>query len=226
MKKDKTKKYINDFFDKIESLSKKSAEAFRKEDIHRFRVEIKKIRAFLRLINVELGKPSVLKVPKSIKKFYKRSGDIRNMQNHLAWVNQFFRGKSRPSGYLSLLRNLLKTYKLEMHDALPPSSRFEYERERIVNKLPDKFSTKSIKEFINQKKSTIKQIISEEKTDDKLHSLRKALKDIQYNTKFIKPHMAEAEVFINDMDNLVDTLGDHQDYFIHLYYLRSSAVEN
>ena len=53
------------------------------ESIHEFRTEIKKLRAFLRLLNVEAGDDSRLKISKEMKTFYGYAGTIRNLQLQL-----------------------------------------------------------------------------------------------------------------------------------------------
>ena len=52
------------------------------EAIHLFRIEIKKLRAFLRLLSLKLKKEDELKLPFKIKKMYKYAGKIRDRQLH------------------------------------------------------------------------------------------------------------------------------------------------
>src|SRR6266436_3162758 len=50
------------------------------EDIHHFRVEIKKLRAFLRML--QTGRDAPIKIPGSLKKIYHYAGLIRELQLH------------------------------------------------------------------------------------------------------------------------------------------------
>ena len=50
--------------------------------IHLFRVEIKKLRAFLRLLSLGLKKEDALKLPPKIKKMYRYAGKVRDRQLH------------------------------------------------------------------------------------------------------------------------------------------------
>lgn len=226
MKKGKIKNHINDLFQKINELSKKSADDFRATEIHRLRIETKKLRAFLRLLNMRPGKPAVIKIPPSIKKFYKKAGDVRNLQNHQAKIRRLFFKKQKPVSYQEILKNSISKYKVEMHDAFPSADKFTYAKEKMLNKTPNKITDKTAHNFITQKKIVIAAILATEKTDEALHDLRKNLKDIQYNKKWIQHSIDLTDLpFATNMKELIELLGIHQDYVIHLYYLQSSDIE-
>ena len=61
---------------------KKLLKDFELEEIHDFRLQIKKLRAFVRLVNTEVGKEKSIKINKEIKTFYHTTGRIRNVQLH------------------------------------------------------------------------------------------------------------------------------------------------
>lgn len=61
---------------------------FDADDNHNFRVEIKKLRAFIRLINISQPDHEN-KIPKKIRKFYHLVGDIRNLQLHQQRIRNF-----------------------------------------------------------------------------------------------------------------------------------------
>jgi len=226
MKKNKILKNLEELFGKIEMFSETVINDFHKERIHRLRVNIKKLRACLRLLNMGTNDSKVLRIPRSLKKFYRRAGNIRNIQNHRAWIYQFFRGRQRPAGYLAFLRKKIYEEKIEMKDASLSSSLFRHEWNKIENRLPDKINSDTIAAFMDQKKSIIRIILSSEKTDEMLHSLRKQLKDIQYNEKLIRYFMGpDRPPVMENIKKLTELLGNHQDYVIHLGFLESNDIE-
>ena len=207
-------------------FSEAVVEDFHKERIHRLRVNIKKLRACLRLLNMEKEDRKVLKIPNPLKKFYRKAGNIRNIQNHRVWIYHFFRGRPRPAGYLTLLRKKLSEEKIEMKNASLSSSAFKHEKKKIENGLPDKIGSKTITAFMEQKRSIIRIILSSDKTDEMLHSLRKQLKDIQYNEKLIKYFLGpDMPPVIGNIKELTLLLGNHQDHVIHLTFLLSGEIE-
>ena len=93
-------------FQTIDKLAKKSTPKFDEEVVHDFRVEVKKLRAFLRLINSELAKAEALKIEKDLKQFYRHLGAVRSIQMHLQYIDDMLpRGKHAIKPYLQLLKN-------------------------------------------------------------------------------------------------------------------------
>ncbi len=225
MKKNKIKTRISGRLKKIVSLSKKSASGFGQDDIHDFRVSVKKLRAFLRLLNTEWGDPPVLKIPKPLRKFYHRAGDVRNLQVQIETIKSLGRGKPI-AGYLELLQQELEESKRQMDASLPSSTRLDYEEKKLDHDLPPKLNKKIISDFVLQKKGAILNILNEEKTDENLHELRKILKDLMYNEKWIEG-IATLDTFpiTSDLKTMTDLLGDHQDLFMHLHYLQPAYLD-
>src|SRR3954449_11386867 len=75
--KQKTSGIIGKRLKKINRYLQKTGGRFKPESIHSFRIEVKKLRSFLKLIAVNKEMASV---PKTIKKLYKILGKIRLIQ--------------------------------------------------------------------------------------------------------------------------------------------------
>jgi CHAD domain-containing protein len=225
MKKNKIKTQVAGHFKKSIPLSKKTVNGFGQEDIHDFRVSIKKMRAWLRLLNTEWGEPPVLKTPKSVREFYHDAGDVRNVQVQMEQVQNLCQGKP-PAGYLGLLQKELDQGKQKMNSSLLSDKRWDYEKKKIIRALPAKLTPKIIADFVLQKKGAILNILNEEKNDENLHELRKILKDLMYNEKLIEGVVnLDAFPITRDMKALTQLLGDHQDLYMQLHYLQPAYLE-
>jgi len=225
MKKDKIRRQVSGHFKKIQLLSESSVKHFRKDEIHVLRVEVKKLRALLRLLNTSSENLPELKISKSLKTFYRRAGDIRNIQNHITWIKNFFSEGKPPSSYIFFLKAKLKEYKNSMDAARISAQRFKSDRSRTLQQVPGEIGFGTVLSFINHKKIEIKKILGGQKTDEVLHALRKELKDIHYNRILIKEYVNLDQLpMIGGTKELLQLLGNHQDYCIHLHYLMSFDV--
>lgn len=217
--------YIDIQFEKLEDLVKKSANNFNKIQIHRFRVQVKKLRAFLRLLQSNPSQKKKLKIPGNLKKIYRAAGEIRNIQNHRSWIKDFFQNKSIPKTYLVLLKKKLNASKQKMNDSLDKKPGFQKKKNEIESKIEFNFDHSWLSPFFDEKKATITRILAEEKTDAVLHLLRKTLKDLDYTEKWIR-QLAEYKEWKSRfaMKELIELLGKHQDYTIHENFLSSDET--
>ena len=113
---------------------------FEMESIHEFRTEIKKLRAFLRLLNMQSDRQ--LKISKEIKKFYGCIGMICNLQLQIKNVNDYLGN----SGAIKFLQPILRE-KLNAEVEAPKqiqqkfisAENFSDNVEKIINRLPINF---------------------------------------------------------------------------------------
>jgi CHAD domain-containing protein len=86
-------------FRKINVTLKRLISNFATEDIHQFRIEVKKLRAFLHAIKTEL------KLPRRLRKFYDSIGIVRNLELQQQRIAKVVTetGGSLPSKYLSTI---------------------------------------------------------------------------------------------------------------------------
>src|SRR5215472_18248673 len=104
MKEEEIVDIVEKSFRTLDKLCHKILKEFDAQDIHDFRVEVKKIRAFLRLLGIkkEEGEPLI---PKLLKTFYGYVGTIRNIQLSEYSLSNYaaVRSVEIPAGYLKLL---------------------------------------------------------------------------------------------------------------------------
>jgi CHAD domain-containing protein len=67
-------------FIRLGILSRRVVQSYEMEDIHMFRVEVKKLRAFLRMVRLGAEIPEILHLPMQVRTLYVMTGNIRNRQ--------------------------------------------------------------------------------------------------------------------------------------------------
>ena len=219
-------------FRQLKKYTKKVAKNANAEDIHKYRVTYKKLRARLRMMsnqNIDSAKPIV---SKHLKSTYKICGAIRDLQL------QQQRLKQSPKQELKILKpylHLLKTKLIQLKAALT---------ENVVTKnkiatnnspaeiLSDKYFVRQCIHYEQQQWLTVCTIIqSGYFTDDKLHTIRKILKDFFYNVEgcnrkqkkkiFHLLNIAKDEAYFN---NLTDQMGAYQDICSSIIFLKKQEL--
>ena len=206
---------IESHYQKLEAYSNKIAEDFDTKSIHRFRVEYKKLRAFLRMVTEEDVQP---KMPKKLKKFYHIAGDIRDLQLYNLLVkNSFKELKTKPKEYRHLLdREIKKLEKKLLRNVKksPPEDLVSHE----VHLRP-KFTQRDFLDFLAINQTRIEQVIAFRRySDEDIHNIRKCLKDIFYNKKAYDQEDSESSpvtIFNGKTEEylhgLLEELGNFQD---------------
>ena len=212
-------------FNVITKLVKKSTQEFDEDIIHDFRVEVKKLRAFLRLIST--GKDSPIKMHKPLKQFYRHAGTIRSIQLYLYYIKTTLPYVSHHiDPYLQLLQTEMDEWEKEAKALTPDHADLEKEESDILDSLPDKLSNEAIKTFVTQKATTINAILAlETPAAEDLHALRKEVKDIQYTWPYIKDEAPDIlPSHLNSHDNIhavTEMLGLYHDKYSALEFLQS-----
>ena len=216
-------------FHSIDKLAKKSIPSFDDDVVHDFRVEVKKLRAFIRLINTEVKEEKTFKIQKKLKLFYRHMGAIRSIQLHLQYIgNAHPHVKNDIKPYLQLLRNEMNEWKKEARETIPGHGEIEKEKSAILDSLPDKLSQDSIRTFVEQKATSINAIlVLDAPAEEDLHNLRKELKDIQYTWPYIKEYTDLLPTGLNTHEQvhfLAELLGSYHDKCSSLEYFQAVYI--
>jgi CHAD domain-containing protein len=222
---------IHYYFKRLYKYALKIEKDFDEETIHLFRVDVKKLRAFLRMMRLEAEKPGSLKFSPRFKKMYLLTGKIRDGQLYLNLL------KESNETYEGRLHQTISSFKKELgtltkqKNVFLSKDQFAAIEEKIKKHLPCKADEKLIKEFLLQKLTNIKDIILKAvNKDNELHSLRKNIKDIIYVTSIYrefklpfhflfrnKPKLKKAE-------DLSATLGLFNDECTALLFLKAADI--
>lgn len=178
---------IHKKFKKTNRLFREIINRFEMEPIHEFRTEIKKLRAFLRLLNVEAGDDR-LKISKEMKTFYGYAGTIRNLQLQLKTIGDYS-GNPRytvTEAYIDYLKKMIEKWKEHVIEFAQSKSNLYNDEKKIIKRIQGKLTKGSAKKFLQSKMDELACLMAELPDDDALHSIRKLLKDILYNWIFIE----------------------------------------
>src|SRR4051794_37076234 len=143
MKEKEINEIIEERFKIIDKLSHKIVKEFDADDIHDFRVEVKKLRAFLRLLDIK-NEDNEPVIPSLLKTFYGYIGIVRNIQLYQHDLFKYITAHNinKPEEYLKLLSNE-ETYWKKQAEALMADNNFQDVKEKIIKGLPGKLKKSS-----------------------------------------------------------------------------------
>ncbi len=222
MKQKEIREIVNHHFDVMNKLFHKINSEFNADDIHDFRVEVKKLRAFLRLLTA-CRRITVPLIPMHIKTFYGYVGIIRNIQLHRHNVFKYICDNKieKPEEYLKLLEAEENYWKNEVNILLKEN--FEKNEEKfLIKNLPDKLEKPAIKKFAKNKLKKLIQELHHLPNDEAFHAVRKTLKDFLYTNEYVTDNV-ELPVMIADKEDLkviTTQLGDFRDKCIQIEFLQ------
>ena len=189
---------IINVFDKIVKKIKKHynklLEDFEIEEIHGFRLEMKKLRGFIRLINTNIPEDKKIKTGGKIKSFYSTAGNIRSLQLHQQRVSHLCDEMllEKPVLYLQLLHNE-KNKQKKKAGRIADKISYNYFRKKIIDLVPDKLKAESVQAFIIQKQHTLLELVFLlDYSDEALHEIRKVLKDLLCDWKYMSSYVPAA----------------------------------
>ena len=216
---------------KIRKHYYKLLEDFDAEEVHDFRLEIKKLRAFIRLVNKGLPEDEPLKIEKNLKTFYSTTGNLRNLELHQQRINLFCEDLllEKPELYFQILKKEEDELKINARQLAALISLNGFEK-KIKNALPDKLKPSAIDDFIVEKKCTLRAFISlQEHQEEILHEIRKILKDLLYDWVYLDLDVAATlPSSLGHPDVLRDLtvkLGDFHDISVSLLFIEPAHID-
>lgn len=218
-------------FKKVKKHYNKLLKDFEIEEIHGFRLEMKKLRAFIRLINTNIPGYRKIKIEGKIKSFYKTTGNIRNLQLNQQRVRLICDNMllEKPVQYSQLLHNEENRQKKKAV-RLADKILFDHFRKMIIDLVPDKLKAKSVQAFVIQKQHRLLELIFLlNYSDEDLHEIRKVLKDLLYDWKYTSSYVPAAlPAYFNNKKNIevfADKLGEFHDLCIALYFFKPVYID-
>ncbi|MGZ3949819.1 MAG: CHAD domain-containing protein [Flavisolibacter sp.] len=171
---------------KIKRHYERLLEEFKVEEIHHFRVEVKKLRAFMRLLSAGYTAHKII-LPQEIKSFYRMAGLMRNLQLYQVRISSLCEELSLPKPllYLQSLHEEETTLRLSMAQVADNLSWKEFQNELIGN-VREQLTGRTIKAFVRRSREKLEELFSlPVYYEEVLHNIRKLLKDLMYNSKYI-----------------------------------------
>lgn len=234
MNKRQIKHIANKLYNKLKKSGGKITGNFKKEDIHQLRVDYKKLRAFLRMLEQQKNKPGKISLSKKIKRAYRFSGKIRDLQlfQHqiLKSINKEFQHPQLLLRSLQKEIKLLKPQLTKIITAIP----FLKNKRKINTALPEVFTGGNLKKYIQTTQIAISALMATKfLSDKKIHMLRKKLKDLFYNFNNYEPLKSDKSVKkkwktkdSHFPEQLLNELGIFQDKCTAIALLKTQQLSN
>jgi CHAD domain-containing protein len=216
-------------FEKIQASFDAAIVYLDAEDIHVFRVEVKKLRAFLQLASPR----EKTKLPRHLHHFFRIVGEIRNIQLQEQRIRDAFPHESSlPQSYLTLLSIEAADHIRRARKLVATRLSIAADEQRLLHAFPGRLSKNSLREFTHENIRVLQTIAdhAEPVGDDTLHSLRKCLKGLLYNQCYIRKEAADIlplslSAGKNTLTALVELLGQYQDLRSGLFLLRPRYID-
>ena len=213
MKKNQIDEFVEKNFKKIDKNFHKSITNFETKYIQQFRAEVKRLKVFLHLINMESDDGLSYRITRRMKTVYGYFGIIRNLQMQLKKINEYAGNSAdnTPVFYINILEKELEYWKKLSHDFIDVGYSFMNDKQQIMALLPDKLNKKSIQKFVYYTVYELNSFAG--RTDDEaLDSIRKFIEDIYYNYEVINPFFDEREKNFLNKKNMGTCLGLFDDF--------------
>jgi CHAD domain-containing protein len=209
MKKKTEKVHFKEQWDEMESHLKSFIAKGDQEELHLFRVQVKKLTAMLTLLDASSSKHQLLKDFKPVKLIFKHCGNIRNayinlqlgvrykLANEEFVMAQLYNIEKGTNDFQQQAKKYLKIIKTA-HSVLVDDLK------SIDNDL--------ILEFYKTKMEQIAVTLNDLEFDETLHNCRKQIKILMYNRKIAqKALIGKLEVNNDYLDKLQGNIGDWHD---------------
>lgn len=197
--------------------------SFDPEDIHDLRVNYKKTRAFLRLLQLD-KESGDLQIPDKLKAVYQNGGKVRDLQLFLAQLQAMEVAPALPVCVAHWNRQLFG-YKEQTVRSIE-AVHFKKLLGDITKELPSQLHNDTLNKFIQRKIAAIHLVLLAADNEKDLHTIRKQLKDLIYVSRIYEnewniPFPVRGWKSEKELSDLADTLGDFNDRCLELSLLQS-----
>ena len=215
MNKEDLQRIVFRYLKKIRKYIKQIQPDFDEELIHQFRVNYKKLRAFLRILSAANNNRNT-GLSRKIKRAYHIAGSIRDLKLQKKRVLNATKGHyRRPLEYTSLIQRKVRNFEKELLPILSKKP-LRKSRKKIMTILPRSYHPADYARFSEQKYRAFKTMLLGNISDNQMHSVRKILKDLFFSNRNIgkwtgwrsEPWKIKSDTNLN---NLLEELGDFQD---------------
>ena len=218
---------VENAFKAINKLSHEILREFNSDDIHEFRVEVKSLRAFLRIIHMN-NEDEKSVIPKLLKTFYGYIGIIQNvqLQKHRLFEYITKYKADKPHTYTDIL-DKEKTYWQGDAVALMEDNNFNSVKEEIIKQLPGKIEAAQIKKFVEAKLNALTVSVDNLQDEVNIHTTRKILKDLLYTWNYMTNKSIFPKAIGNEekLKSITDKLEDFRNICIELEFMQPEYID-
>ena len=208
MKKKEERKYFDKEWRDMQASLKAYLKKEQPEDLHHFRVQVKKIRAFLILSESTEHHPKLTKHFKPVKRIFKKAGNIRNAYMNLELGKTY---KIKNTAYINhqqgLQSQISAKFKANSHKNL---KKINDVHKVIAGKIKT-INDVHINLFYQNRLQLIADSLTGVQFNEQLHTNRKLLKILIYNYKLTHPVIATGfnERYLEQVQAAIGNWHDH-----------------
>lgn len=207
MKKKEEKEYFNAEWKDTKQALKSYLETGDQDDVHKFRTQVKRLRAMLIMADSAAGKKQLQKDFKPVRQIFKKAGDIRSAHINLKLAKQY---KVEDDAFIieqnKLMEDAANAFKLNGEKYIEKLKAAHKTIEAAIKPISDAH----INQFYTQQLHHINDSFSNLRFDDSLHECRKWIKILLYNNRLVQPSL---HIKINEeyLDDVQTAIGDWHD---------------
>jgi hypothetical protein len=219
MKHLKIEAIIEKRFEKIGEAFDKARLHFQEDDIRIFRVKVKKLSAFLQLIDKAKTHGHSIELSQHMVKLNHLFGTIRSLQMQQNYVQDRINEKniSSPDTYLKFLSDQILQHMVAAGQQVKGIASFKKEEVKLLGLLPKELSRKDMLQFVRSEGDIIEALFAPVfLTDKSLHNARKHLKNLLYIAPYTDLEIAALSPYkllssFEAIDEFTKLLGKFQD---------------
>jgi CHAD domain len=176
------KKYLKKREAEITALLRKDVRSYDARTVHAFRVEIKKMNAFVRLINYAAGDFNRKKILKPFKAIFRQAGKLRELQVEEAMLKKYT-FNSLLTDYRKDLKHQRSEEQKDFYSILNSKLARRVKKNcRKIFPLVSEADEKKVSQYLKKKQKKIEKLVTKNTLQTaELHKLRKWLKELEYN---------------------------------------------
>jgi CHAD domain-containing protein len=209
MKKKEELKYLDREWKAIKSHLKSFSETGNQEDLHKLRVQVKKVRAMLYLFEDTTGNNGLLKNFKPVRKIFKHAGSIRDAHINLQLSEQYqLKNEGFETGQQQIIEEGTSAFK---HKAKVYIKNLKYSFKQVKKNLPH-VHNKAIAQYYKKQLDEIAAGMAVGSFTEDMHQNRKLIKILMYNYKLADDALEGHLKFnVAYLDKLQDIIGQWHD---------------
>lgn len=223
MKKKEVQKELGKLFKKMKNPVKNFVKTGNQEELHQFRIQVKKLKATLILCSAENKNQHLLKDFKPVKKVFKAAGEIRNAHINLKLAKKYnlddadFKNQQQKT-----LDEGIETFKNKGKKKIRSIKEAQVILQQNLHRLPDK----TIRNFYQEKLAAIDAFFMMPVFNDELHNARKNIKLLLYNEKIASKSIQNKMDFDADyLDDLQNAIGEWHDHNLAIETLAGTGKD-
>ncbi|RYY05749.1 MAG: CHAD domain-containing protein, partial [Sphingobacteriaceae bacterium] len=220
MKKKEEIAQLNKLLKKIKVNLKAFLQSENQEELHQFRVQVKKLKAVLTLYAYEKKNKNLLKYFKPIKEAFAKAGEIRNAHINLKLGEQYQLNETFHQQQQQLLNSSLADFKKNNNLYLKSIKKAKINLQTHTHRLHNK----TIRKFYKDKVLTINQFFADPAFNEDLHTARKNIKLLIYNhTNAAAALQNKLQLNLKYLDELQDNIGEWHDHILTMKLLAATG---